>query len=577
MLSRGSGLRRTKRRHRAEGAAERGAGSYNRATVTAEQPQPAPPREIGGFDPPARRAVLAIWRALKGPDVPETYWLTRWSILRLLGLVYLVAFACAALQLVPLVGEHGLLPARAYLDAIEARHGPGWASFSELPTVFWWDASDRAMQWVAWIGVVLSVAVLLGVSHGGVMLVLWALYLSIDHVGQRWYAFGWETQLLETGFLAVFLAPWTRIGPRARDRPPLLVHLWLYRWLAFRIMLGAGLIKLRGDECWATLTCLDYHFETQPIPHPGSWLLHQLPTWALHGGVLLNHAVELVAPWFVFGPRRARHAAGVLIVGFQVALILSGNLAFLNWLTIVPALACFDDAAWRRVLPRRLSAWLERGPTVAVERRRAPRVVAWVLAAVVAFLSLPVVANLLGWGGQAMNRSYGVLHLVNTYGAFGSVGRERFELVVEGTSAAVPDEDATWREYELPCKPGDPRRRPCIITPYHLRLDWLMWFAALEYEAYGGLSREDWVLHLVYKLLQGDREVMSLFADDPFPAVPPRFIRVVAYRYRFTRWGEDPDAWWHRERVEVLMGPLSVEHPTLLEYLRRRGWRVADG
>lgn len=544
--------------------------------MTADPPVSASAPEPERFDPPARRVLLAIWRVLRGPEVAETYWLTRWAILRLLGLVYLAAFASAAFQLVPLVGEHGLLPAHSYLDAIEASHGPGWASFSELPTVFWWDASDGALRAVAWTGVVLSAAVLLGVSHGGVMLVLWALYLSIDHVGQRWYQFGWELQLLETGFLAVFLAPWTRMGPRARDRPPLLVYIWLYRWLAFRIMLGAGLIKLRGDACWTELTCLDFHFETQPIPHPGSWVLHQAPTWVLHGGVAVNHVVELVAPWFLFGPRRARHVAGVLVVGFQVMLILSGNLSFLNWLTIVPALACFDDAAWRRVLPRRLVAWLERGPTVEVESRRAPKLVAWSLAAAVAWMSLPVITNLMGWGGQAMNRSYGVLHLVNTYGAFGSVGQDRYELVIEGTADPVPDERATWSEYELPCKPGDPQRRPCLITPYHMRLDWLMWFAALEVEAYGGLAREDWVLHLVYELLEGDREVLRLFERNPFPEAPPRFVRVVVYQYRFTRWGEIPHAWWHREREGVLVGPLSADHPALLEHLRRRGWLRAD-
>jgi len=542
-----------------------------------DEAEPTPASNSGRFDPPGRRALLAIWRVLRGPEVTETYWLTRFAILRLLALVYLAAFASAAFQLVPLVGEHGILPARTYLDAIEASHGPGWASFSELPTVFWWDASDGALQTVAWTGVVLSAAVLLGVSHGGVMLVLWALYLSIDHVGQRWYQFGWETQLLETGFLAVFLAPWTRFGPRARDRPPLLVHMWLHRWLAFRIMLGAGLIKLRGDACWTELTCLDFHFETQPIPHPASWVLHQLPAWVLHGGVLANHVVELIAPWFLFGPRRARHVAGVLVVGFQVMLIGSGNLAFLNWLTIVPALACFDDAAWRRVLPRRLVAWLERGAADPVEHRRAPRVLAWGLAAMVGFLSLPVITNLMGWGGQAMNRSYGVLHLVNTYGAFGSVGQQRYELVIEGTADPVPDEHAVWKEYELPCKPGDPRRRPCLITPYHMRLDWLMWFAALEVEAYGGLAREDWVLHLAYQLLRGDREVLRLFSVDPFPAAPPRFVRIVVYRYRFTHWGEDPEAWWHREQEGVLVGPLWAEHPALLEHLQRRGWLREGG
>lgn len=535
----------------------------------------SPSRSIdapGSFDPPARRIVLAIWRGLRGPTQPQSYWLTRWAILRLLGLVYLVAFLVAAHQLVPLVGEDGLLPARAHLDAIAASEGSGWDSFVAAPTVFWWDVSDRMLLTVAWTGVVLSGAVVLGVSHGGVMLVLWALYLSIDHVGQRWYAFGWEIQLLETGFLAVFLAPWTRLGPRARDRPPLLVYLWLYRWLAFRVMLGAGLIKLRGGECWTELRCLEFHFETQPIPHPGSWVLHQLPAWMLQAGVIFNHVVELVVPWFLLGPRRARRIAGALVVAFQLALILSGNLSFLNGLTIVPALACFDDAVWRRILPRRLVGWLERGPSVPTEPRRAPRVMAWILAAAVGWMSLPVVGNLLGLGRQAMNRSYGALHLVNTYGAFGSVSERRFELIIEGTSDAVPDEHARWQAYALPCQPGDPQRRPCFVTPYHYRLDWLMWFAALEYDAYGGLGREDWVLHLVYKLLRGERGVMRLLANDPFPEAPPRWVRVMVYRYRFTRWGDDTDAWWTREPEALLVGPLSVDHPALRDHLRRRGW-----
>lgn len=524
------------------------------------------------FDPPARRLVLAVWGALRGPAGAESHGLTRWAILRLLGLVYLVAFLVAADQLVPLVGEDGLLPARAHLEAIAAQYPSRWDAWTAAPTLFWWDASDATLQGVAWVGVGLSAAVVLGLSHGGVMLVLWVLYLSIDHVGQRWYAFGWEIQLLETGFLAVFLAPWTRLGPRARDRPPLLVVLWLYRWLAFRIMLGAGLIKLRGGECWTELTCLDYHFETQPIPHPGSWVLHQLPAWMLRAGVLFNHFVELVVPWFLLGPRRARRIAGALVVAFQVALILSGNLSFLNWLTLVPALACFDDAVWRRVLPRRLVAWLERGPAVEVERRRAPRVVAWILAAAVAWMSLPVTGNLLGLGRQAMNRSYGALHLVNTYGAFGSVGERRYELVIEGTRDPRPDEDADWRAYALPCQPGDPMRRPCLVTPYHYRLDWLMWFAALEVDAYGGLSREDWVLHLLYKLLRGSDSVERLLAHDPFPDPPPQWVRVVVYRYRFTRWGDDTEAWWTREPEGVLVGPLSIDHPALIEHLRRRGW-----
>src|SRR5262245_25266595 len=182
-------------------------------------------------------------------------------------------------------------------------------------------------------GLALSLLVLLGWANAILMALLWALYLSFVHIGQDWYGYGWEIQLLETGFLAVFLCPLVDGRPFPKRPPPAGV-IWLYRWLIFRIMLGAGLIKLRGDPCWRDLTCLYFHYETQPIPNPLSRTFHFLPRVVLRGGALFNHVSELAAPWFAFVPwRAARHAAGAILLLFQASLILSGNLSFLNWLT----------------------------------------------------------------------------------------------------------------------------------------------------------------------------------------------------------------------------------------------------
>jgi hypothetical protein len=496
------------------------------------------------------------------------YWLTRFLVLRLLGLVYLVAFLCLAEQLLPLLGSRGLLPIPLFLRHVAERAGSSSAGFRQVPSLFWLDDSDRFLQAAAWTGVGLSIPVLLGFANGLLMAALWALYMSFVHVGQAWYAFGWEIQLLETGFLAIFLCPPLDPRPFPR-RPPPREIIWLLRWLTFRIMLGAGLIKLRGDPCWRQLTCLFYHYETQPIPNPLSRTLHFMPAWFHRAGVLFNHLTELVAPWFVFGPRPARLAAGLVMTAFQLFLIASGNLSFLNWLTLVPILACFDDAFLARLLPARLVRASARAAEAGVPVR-AQRLVAGAVLALVAVLSVAPVRNLLS-GRQVMNTSFDRLDLVNTYGAFGSVGRERDEIVLEGTDDPVPGDEADWRPYEFKCKPGDPMRRPCVISPYHYRLDWLMWFAAMSRpEAY------PWSLHLVWKLLHADPGVLGLLATDPFHGTPPRFVRATLYRYRFAPPDDPSGAWWTRERIGTWLPPLSAEDGRLRRFLESYGWSVDD-
>jgi hypothetical protein len=396
------------------------------------------------------------------------------------------------------------------------------------------------------------------------MAVLWLLYMSIVHAGQDWYGYGWEIQLTETGFLAIFLCPLVDMRPFSRYAPPFLIIV-LFRWLIFRIMLGSGLIKFRGDEIWRNGTALYYHFETQPIPGPLSRWFHFLPRALLKTGVWFNFLAELAAPLFVFWPRNGRHIAGAVIVLFQFSIILSGNLSFLNWLTIIPALACFDDGFWAKVLPHQLVSRAEKAKANAQESKSMTSTV-WIASTIVVLLSIQPALNLLS-PGQVMNSSFDPLDLVNTYGAFGSVGRERLNVVFEGTMDDTTGGKARWKPYIYKYLPVLPEKRPPQIAPYQPHLDWQMWFAAMS-----AADQYPWTYNLVWKLLHNDPGAISLFAGNPFPAKPPRYIRAVLYRYSFAKPGNPQNLWWERERIVDWIPVLSANDPQLLRFLRYEGW-----
>jgi hypothetical protein len=317
-------------------------------------------------------------------------------------------------------------------------------------------------------------------------------------------------------------------------------------------MFGAGLNKIRGDEGWRDLTCMKYHYETQPMPNPLSWYFHQLPMWIHKSGVAFTHFVELAVPFAYFGPRMLRHGAGLLTIAFQLTLIFSGNLSWLNYITIVIAIACFDDS------------FLPGIPFVGGTAAGIPQLATYVLAGVVGLLSIRPTINLVS-SSQMMNASFDSLHLVNTYGAFGSITRTRYEIAIEGTDEAIVTPATKWREYLFKGKPSEPERRPPVVSPYHLRLDWQMWFAAMNSYQYN-----PWILNVVAKFLQGDEAVLGLIRQNPFPDKPPRFIRAELYEYHFAPSGSS--AWWVRKRVGSYLPPLSLDHPAFREALIDRGW-----
>lgn len=470
------------------------------------------------------------------------HWISRFLLLRVLGITYFFAFLSTALQVKPLLGKNGLTPATRFLDRLEKRFPSTWEKAWYHPTLFWTHISDKALVYGAWLGVLLSALLTLGLANIPLLIALWALYLSYVKIGQIWYGYGWESQLLETGFLAIFLAPPLNPLPTATFQPPL-IAIVLCWWLVLRIYLGAGLIKIRGDTAWTDLTALTYHFETQPLPNPLSPFFHHLPTILLKAGTALTHVVQIGVPWLILAPPSIRAIAGITLIAFQLTLMLSGNLAFLNLITIVPTIALISDTMWAAILPDTLTTIL----TSSAAQTWSYPYHAWVFAAVVIYLSIPVIKNLFSQR-QAMNASFNQFQLVNTYGAFGSVTKQRHELVIQGTADETISDKTTWKTYEFPAKPTDPTRSLPIIAPYQPRLDWQLWFAAFQ-----SPRRNAWLFTFLDKLLENDSHATALLATNPFNNEPPRHIRVLYYTYELNPPFSDKP--WRREYQGIYLPP----------------------
>jgi hypothetical protein len=468
--------------------------------------------------------------------------------------VYVIAFLSTLNQFRALLGERGLLPAPQLLAWAASR--PRWplgpTIFRRLPY------TDRRLVILCTTGIAVAAALVAGLPQLGppwvpmlCFLALWLGYLSIVSIGQTFYGFGWEMLLVEGGFLAAFLG--------SADQPPPTVVIVLFWWLVFRLEFGAGMIKIRGGSEWRDLTALTFHHETQPMPGPLSRQAHLLPRWFHKGEVIGNHFAQLVVPWFLFtpilglwvpGPVPAiiGAAAAAIVIGTQTWLVLTGNFAWLNWTTIVIAASAIGLPGIGA--PSQPAAsdppWLIDGiplPWI---------VVTSAVGLLYLVISWPAARNLAA-RRQLMNASFNRWQLANAYGAFGTVTKQRIEYVIEGT-ADDPRDAADWREYAFKGKPGDVRRMPRQWAPYHLRLDWLMWFLPL------GRSLDDWFTAFLGKLLEADAATLRLLARDPFDGARPGWVRVVSYRYRFATRAEfrETGQRWVREGRRVLVRPVRL-------------------
>lgn len=492
---------------------------------------------------------LSLLRKMAFDPRPCTYRTAIWLFLRGLAAIYAIAFLALAFQLPGLLGSHGILPIAEALAA--GRSNLGSSCYLLAPSIFWWfGANDLLLELLAWAGVLLALLLFCDVAPAWIALLLWALYLSFVSLGRDFFYFQWDSLLLEAGLLAVLVAPW-RLRPefRTAPSPPPLAQFWL-QWLLFRVIFLSGIVKLAsGDSAWRALTALQYHYETQPLPSPLSWFFFHLPLRFHELSTFSVLAVELLTPFSFLGGRLGRLFGFVLLVLLQLFIVLTGNHAFYNWLTLVLCFVLLDDSLLHRLLPRLRLAML---PAPPFQRRWSP-----ILATPLFFLSLPLFIAALGIRPppplEVVLRSISPFRSVNDYGAFAVMTTRRPEIVIEGSRDGI-----AWVSYPFRWKPGDLRKMPGFVAPYQPRLDWQMWFAALN-----GPERTPWFPRLVLRLLEGSPEVAALFASNPFPGAPPTYIRALLYDYRFSSRGEleHTGSWWQRDLIGFYLPPSALRGP----------------
>jgi len=522
-------------------------------------------------------------RLLWGKDVrPPTYfWARRW-FLRMLGLVYLIAFVSLWVQVDGLVGSNGMSPVSQFLPAVRQQLGAD--AYFLLPTLCWFDSSNAFLHFLCGGGVVLSLLLIFGVAPALSLVVLFVFYLSLTIAGQAFLSFQWDVLLLETGFLSIFLAPW-RVWPRdlllwpglaipttatsTIASPVSRAGLFLLKFLLFKLLLMSGVVKLTsGDDSWgwlnhsfhwSALTALDYHYWSQPLPTIFSWWADKTPEWFKHFSVAFCLAVEIIAPFFIWAPRRVRLVAAGLMIFLQMVIALTGNYCFFNLLTIALCLLLIDDAAIGRSMERR-------APASPASQELPPPNARWITsrlspyaAIAVIVVTLPINAWLIFSAFKPQSRPPGWLanfyeqleafRIVNGYGLFRVMTKDRDEIVIEGSTDGI-----SWAPYEFKWKPGDVKRAPGWCAPHQPRLDWQMWFAALETP-----EQNPWLIGLIVRLLEGSRDVTALLAHNPFPDKPPNYIRAMFYRYRFTNSEQrrQTGAWWKRQELREYLPTIS--------------------
>ena len=476
-----------------------------------------------------------------------TFHLSRWLFLRGLGCIYLIAFLSLWVQIHGLVGSNGILPAGQYLEAV--RQQIGTEGYYLVPTLFWLNTSDAFLHFLCAGGVLLSLVLIAGFVPSFALVGLWAFYLSLVTVGQVFLSFQWDVLLLEAGFLAIFFAPLQLRDTFTRASQPSTAFLWLLRWLLFRLMFASGFVKLASDEVWRNLTALNFHYETQPLPTWFGWYAHQLPEWFHKASTIGMFAAELVVPFLIFAPRHPRTVGCIGFIVLQILIILTGNYCFFNLLTIVLCLLLIDDVMWKALLPKRFI------PTIhTIEKPpRQYRRIGIAVAAILLFL-----LSSIRFGGQLFREAQlpdvawiAPFRSVNTYGLFADMTESRPEIIVEGSNDRI-----TWKTYQFRWKPGDLTVPPKWVAPHQPRLDWQMWFAALQ----GSYQNTPWFLNFMGALLQGKSEVLQLFAENPFPDSPPRYVRATLYDYRFTdlTTKRSEGTWWSREWKRIYCPAISL-------------------
>ncbi len=495
-----------------------------------------------------RPLAARVTRLLYGNSMaPSTYHSSQWFFLQSLAAIYFIAFVSLWTQVPGLIGSEGILSVQRFLEFVGQNYGQ--ERYWLLPSLCWFSSSDVFLQLLCGAGVCLSLLLLFGIAPGPVLFLLWATYLSLVTVSRDFLSFQWDVLLLETGFLAILLVP--PLARNTRRSKPNHVIRWLLKWLLFRLLFSSGMVKLLSDDpTWQNLTALNYHYWTQPLPTWIGWYANLLPEWFQKFSVAGMFAIELAVPFLIFTPRRMRILAFWLIVTLQILIFSTGNYAFFNLLTVALSLFLLDDAAWSRGSAQKYAA------AHSEPSRKIARLYTLPMALLLFLLSCLQLSNTLRFDldwPRPLVKLYQwsePFRTVNGYGLFAHMTTHRDEIIIEGSN-----DGKTWLAYEFKYKPGGVKRRPQFVEPLQPRLDWQMWFAALQ-----RFDSNDWFLSFCYRILEGSSPVIGLLEKNPFPDKPPRFLRATIYEYRFTDWKKHrlDGSWWERTETGLYCPALAL-------------------
>jgi hypothetical protein len=509
-----------------------------------------------------RVAKASEW--LLGPEAPaegpRTHLLPRWIFLRTLGLIYFSAFYSLIFQIKGLIGPNGILPAADYLVDV-SHYYPGVQRFWFAPTLLWLGSGTHALMLISWLGLISSVAVILNLWPRAALAVCFVCFVSFVAAAQDFSGYQSDGMLLEAGFISFFFAPaGFRPGLGATHAPSRL-SLFLLRWEWFRIYFESGVVKLTsGDYSWRHLTAMDDYYQNGPLPTWVGWYVQQLPHWFHAATAFMTLAAELGLVWMLFLPRRFRILCFCIVTPFQMGIILTANYTFLNYLVLCLGFLLLDDGFVRWVLSQVPSKWKpvsKQQPVMA--KPRAPhwlrpvwRSVAGIYLLWIAYATTALLCAIVPYTPRfplGPARALDPFRIANQYGLFAVMTHERYELEYQGST-----DGRNWVAYPFRYKPQDIHQPPGIYAPYQPRFDWDLWFASLS-----TWRNYPFVVQTEERLLRNDRDVLALFAGNPFASAPPAKVRVVVWQYWFTnRATKKADGtWWTRKLLGIYAPPLE--------------------
>ena len=492
----------------------------------------------------------------------------RWVFLRLLGGIYFSAFFSLVFQIRGLIGPKGILPADRYLPAVAQSLGH-WR-FWYAPTLLWCSSGNAALDALCWVGMIASLLLLFNVWPRGSLALCFVCFLSFVSAAQDFSGYQSDGMLLEAGFVALFFAPPGFLPGLGRDYAASRASLFLLQWEWFRIYFESGVVKLlSGDLQWRHFTAMDEYYQNGPLPTWIGWYVQHLPHSFHAATVYATLALELGLVWMMFLPRRWRNVCFFIVTPWQIGVILTANYTFLNYLVLALGVLLLDDKFLSDRLPAKwpvrflestsksaIHAAKEKEAAVSERALSESAFFASTTLRILGSIKLSVSALMLSWIFYATSAElvwiFGAVPLptspvmalepfriANRYGLFAVMTRGRYEIEFQGSN-----DGENWIPYKFSYKPQALNAAPGIYAPYQPRFDWNLWFASL-----GSWRDYPIVANTEVQLLSNDKDVLALFADNPFEKLPPHKVRAVLWQYWFTSMEEKRKSgmWWRRQ------------------------------